>query len=98
MHVPIDGDETLIELFGGTTGDEVDKFAHCDWTSGPNGVPLLTQCPNRVVLERTSLHDDGGDHVCFVGEPVRADAADDLTPLRLSTAGGIDPGHDADEA
>ena len=25
----------LAELFGGTTGDEVDKFDRCDWTAGP---------------------------------------------------------------
>jgi flavin reductase (DIM6/NTAB) family NADH-FMN oxidoreductase RutF len=27
-------------LFGGETGDEVDKFAHCEWDEGERGVPL----------------------------------------------------------
>ena len=97
LHVPVSGDEALIALFGATTGDDVDKFALCDWTTGCGGVPLLNQCPNRIVLERTSLHDDGGDHVCLVGTFVHAEAADQLTPLRLSAAGDIQPGHEADE-
>ena len=32
LHVPVAGDEALIALFGATTGDDVDKFALCDWT------------------------------------------------------------------
>src|SRR3954454_21404696 len=32
----------LAELFGGETGDEVDKFEMCDWREGPEGLPLLT--------------------------------------------------------
>ena len=97
VHVPVAGDKELVELFGGTTGDEVDKFARCQWTEGPGSVPLLAACPNRIVLERTSLHDDGGDHVCFVGEPVHADTSGELDPVRLSMAGDIEPGHEADD-
>ena len=97
VHVPVAGDKELVELFGGTTGDEVDKFARCEWTAGPGGVPLLAACPNRIVLERVSLHDDGGDHVCCVGEPVHAETTGELDPMRLSMAGDIEPGHDADD-
>src|SRR5215218_9524111 len=39
----------LAELFGGETGDEVDKFARCEWRPGPSGTPLLAACPNRFV-------------------------------------------------
>ena len=39
----------LAELFGGETGDEVDKFARAAWHEGPEGVPLLDECPNRFV-------------------------------------------------
>src|SRR3954452_59949 len=46
--VPADADE-LAELFGGQTGDEVDKFARASWHEGPGGVPLLDACPNRFV-------------------------------------------------
>src|SRR6185295_8603625 len=46
--VPADA-EALAELFGGETGDEVYKFARCEWHEGPGGVPLLDACPNRFV-------------------------------------------------
>ena len=49
------------------------------------------------MLERVSLHDDGGDHVCCVGEPVHAETTGELDPMRLSMAGDIEPGHDADD-
>src|SRR3954452_25294594 len=62
--VPEDASE-LAELFGGETGDEVDKFARCEWHEGPDGVPLVDGCPNRFVgriIERV----DFGDHVGIV--------------------------------
>jgi flavin reductase (DIM6/NTAB) family NADH-FMN oxidoreductase RutF len=31
----------LAELFGGRTGEEIDKFAHCRWSEGPEGLPIL---------------------------------------------------------
>ena len=49
--VPADA-EPLAELFGGETGDRVDKFARCEWHPGPGGVPLLADCPNRFVGRR----------------------------------------------
>jgi flavin reductase (DIM6/NTAB) family NADH-FMN oxidoreductase RutF len=97
VHFLDAGDHALAELFGGTSGDDADKFAHCEWTAGPGGVPLLTRCPTRVVLERTTLWDDGSDHVCIVGEPVDAGAAPGFTPLRLADATDITAGHAAEE-
>ena len=88
-------DHDLAELFGGLTGDDVDKFALVDWTEGPSGVPVLTRCANRFVGHRVALVDDGSDHVCVVVEPVEASSAAPFVPLRLSDAGDIDPGHDA---
>jgi flavin reductase (DIM6/NTAB) family NADH-FMN oxidoreductase RutF len=35
----------LAELFGGQTGDEVDKFAHCPWSEGPEGLPIVDPSP-----------------------------------------------------
>src|SRR2546423_7451190 len=34
----------LAELFGGETGDEVDKFASTELHEGPDGVPVLGGC------------------------------------------------------
>jgi flavin reductase (DIM6/NTAB) family NADH-FMN oxidoreductase RutF len=99
LHLLTPDDHALLELFGGTTGDHTEKFALCDWAPGVGGVPLLTQCPDRVVIERTSAVDVGGDHVCFVGAPVRAeiDAGRTPTAMRLSDARDVQPGHPADE-
>jgi flavin reductase (DIM6/NTAB) family NADH-FMN oxidoreductase RutF len=89
------GDRDLAELFGGRTGDEVDKFARCEWEEGPGGVPLLAgRAGGRLVLRRTALLDVGGDHSCLVGEPVLAEPPQpDFRPLRLAVAGSVQPGH-----
>jgi len=34
------GRRDLAELFGGETGDDVDKFVRCRWENGPGGEPL----------------------------------------------------------
>lgn len=86
----------LAELFGTTTGDRVDKFAHCAWTAADGlDVPLLDGCDRRIVLRRTGVHDEGSDHVCFVGEPVLVDVGGAYRPLRLSDVDDLDPGHEA---
>jgi len=91
--VPEDAGE-LAELFGGETGDEVDKFERCDWHEGPGGVPLLDGCPNRFVgriIERV----DFGDHVGMVLEPFAAEVQEDLGQLTFHRAKRIEPGHEA---
>ena len=35
----------VARLFGEKTGDEVDKFAQCAWSPGPDGVPVLDEPP-----------------------------------------------------
>ena len=37
VHLLLRENRELAELFGGETGDEVDKFARCDWHEGPEG-------------------------------------------------------------
>lgn len=95
LRAPADLD--LAERFGGTTADDgVDKFAGLDVDEGPGGAPLLARCPTRMVLARVELLDAGGDHVCFLGEPVEA-AVDGAGPVvRLADAEGIEAGHPAD--
>jgi flavin reductase (DIM6/NTAB) family NADH-FMN oxidoreductase RutF len=72
VHFVPAGAESLAELFGGETGDRVDKFARCEWHPGPGGVPLLAECPNRFV-GAVRGRADGGDHVIHVLEPVAAE-------------------------
>lgn len=93
VHALTADDHDLAELFGGRTGDEVDKFARTPWIPGPGGVPLLDRCPHRAVVRRVALLDEGGDHVCITGEPVAASSRGPFTPLRLHDVDDIAPGH-----
>ena len=91
--VPEDATE-LAALFGGETGDEVDKFERCAWRPGPDGVPLLDDCPNRFagrILERV----DFGDHVGMVLEPFAAEEDEQSGQLGFHRAKRIEPGHEA---
>jgi flavin reductase (DIM6/NTAB) family NADH-FMN oxidoreductase RutF len=91
--VPEDATE-LAELFGGETGDEVDKFELCAWRPGPGDVPLLDDCPNRFVgriVERVGF----GDHVGMVLEPFYADEDEAGGQLGFHRARRIEPGHEA---
>lgn len=98
VHLIGSGDEDLAELFGGSTGDDVDKFEDVEVVRGPGGVPLLSRCPDRLVVRRTALFDEGGDHVCIVTEPVEVHGGDQpRRPLRLSEVDYITPGHQAEE-
>jgi flavin reductase (DIM6/NTAB) family NADH-FMN oxidoreductase RutF len=94
LHLVPEHATELAELFGGETGDEVDKFARCDWRPGPGGVPLLDGCPNRFVgriLERV----DFGDHVGHVLQPFHADEDAAGGQLGFHRAKRIEPGHEA---
>ena len=99
VHVLTPGDLATMELFGTNTGDEIDKFAECSWEPGPEGVPLLGACPNRVVGRKIALLDTGDDHVCLVLHPVESSYAGPFMPLRLSDVDDldVDPGHEAEE-
>jgi flavin reductase (DIM6/NTAB) family NADH-FMN oxidoreductase RutF len=88
----------LARLLGGTTGDDVDKFAGIGHEEGPGGAPILVDCQDRLVLQRIGMWDDGGDHVCFVGEPIDVTVGEiHGEPLRVSDAQDVDPGHDSHE-
>ena len=86
--------EDLAELFGGETGDEVDKFARTEWHEGPEGVPIVDGCRNWFVgriLERLDL----GDHVGHLLEPVAAEHGTTADEFTFHRAKRIEPGHEA---
>jgi len=91
--VPAEAGE-LAELFGGETGDEVDKFARCAWRPGPGGTPLLDRCPNRFV-GRVLARLDAGDHDVFLLEPVMAEKGTSSDEFTFHRAKRIEPGHEA---
>lgn len=86
--------QELAELFGGHSGDDVDKFARCAWEAGPRGLPILQECGNWFVgrvLERLDL----GDHVGFLLEPVAAHREGSQQHFEFHRAKTITPGHPA---
>jgi flavin reductase (DIM6/NTAB) family NADH-FMN oxidoreductase RutF len=79
----------LAELFGGETGDEVDKFARCEWRESPHGPPILSECDNWFVGA------DLGDHVGFLLDPIEAHPGTPFDEFTFHRARRIDPGHEA---
>ena len=82
----------LAELFGGETGDEVDKFELAGWHEGPGGVPVLDGVPGWFagrVLDRHDL----GDHVGLWLEPFDAEDDGGDVDLGFQSAKDIEPGH-----
>ncbi|MFN8204978.1 MAG: flavin reductase family protein [Solirubrobacteraceae bacterium] len=92
VHVVPEGARALAELFGGETGDAVDKFAHVAWRDGPHGVPLLDDCPSWLVGE-ILWRRDAGDHDAFALAPVFAEHGGTDDELRFEQAKDIEPGH-----
>ncbi len=85
--------EDLAELFGGETGDEVDKFARCEWEPGADGAPVLTRLDHWFagrILERV----DVGDHVAFLLEPIEGEAHGGQSAFTFHRAKRIEPGHE----
>jgi len=94
VHIPTAADRALAELFGSETGDTVDKFAGIDWRPGPEGVPLLTDCPQWFV-GRVLSREDTGDHVGHLLEPVAVSEAYALGQLPFQSVKTLTPGHEA---
>lgn len=97
VHFLTAADLPLAERFGTRTGEDTDKFAGLDVSLDEYGVPLLDACPHRMSLVRIALLDDGGDHVCLSARVISAHSSGSFTPLRVSDAAHLDPGHDSDE-
>jgi flavin reductase (DIM6/NTAB) family NADH-FMN oxidoreductase RutF len=94
VHVLPAQAEDLARLFGGQTGDEIDKFTRCRWHAGPRGLPILDECPRWFVgdvIERRAL----GDHTGFLLEPFAAHDDGPRSLLAYSRIKDLDPGHEA---
>jgi flavin reductase (DIM6/NTAB) family NADH-FMN oxidoreductase RutF len=90
--VPEQADD-LAALFGGETGDEVDKFARCEWRPGPSGAPVLSALEDWFagrVLERMPF----GDHCGYLLEPIDGEAHRSGASLTFARAKWIEPGHE----
>ncbi|WP_431951200.1 flavin reductase family protein [Nocardia lijiangensis] len=95
VHLPTDENAALVRLFATETGDTTDKFARCEWTEGPHGLPILSAVPYWFT-GRILARYDFGDHVGIVLEPTAGHAADPGRPaLRTSAIADLPPGHEA---
>jgi flavin reductase (DIM6/NTAB) family NADH-FMN oxidoreductase RutF len=93
VHLVPEDAMDLAELFGGQTGDRVDKFSLCQWREGPVGLPILSRCQNWFagrIVDRV----DAGDHIVIVLDPFEVESGRGVTPLRFAEAKAIAPGHE----
>jgi flavin reductase (DIM6/NTAB) family NADH-FMN oxidoreductase RutF len=97
LHFLTADDLAVAERFGTQTGEDTDKFSGVEVETGEHGVPLLGACPNRMVLERIAMLDDGGDHVCVTTRVLSVATGGRFEPLRVSDAAHLDPGHPSDD-
>jgi flavin reductase (DIM6/NTAB) family NADH-FMN oxidoreductase RutF len=94
LHVVPEDADDIVELFGGETADDTDKFDRCDWHEGPDGLPVLDRCPSWFagrILHRHRL----GDHVGHLVEPYAGEAHYEGRAFPFSRAKHVDPGHEA---
>jgi flavin reductase (DIM6/NTAB) family NADH-FMN oxidoreductase RutF len=93
VHFVPEQAEDLAILFGGETGDDIDKFARCAWRPGPGGAPVLDGLEDWFagrVLDRIPF----GDHCGFLLEPIEGESHRSGVPLTFRRAKWIEPGHE----
>jgi flavin reductase (DIM6/NTAB) family NADH-FMN oxidoreductase RutF len=94
IHWLADDDRELAELFGGETGDDVDKFQRWPWRPGPGAVPVLDGVKGWVAGPVVGRF-DVGDHVAFVVDPeLGAAEAPPAGQLGYQAVKDVDPGHE----
>jgi flavin reductase (DIM6/NTAB) family NADH-FMN oxidoreductase RutF len=95
VHVLARQDAELARLFGGETGDEVDKFGRCAWHVGPQDTPILDGAVAWFV-GKVLTRFDAGDHVGHILEPIAGDAPESFGDLvTFADVADLEPGHEA---
>ncbi len=85
----------VVDLFGGETGDDIDKFEQCTWSEGEGGVPVL-DAAEAWFVGRIIERFDFGDHVGHLLEPAGGGAATTSpAAVTLHDADDLEPGHPA---
>lgn len=93
VHFVPEQAEELAVLFGGETGDEVDKFSRCGWRKGPGGAPVLDELEDWFAGRILERH-DFGDHHGLLLEPIDGEAHSSGESLTFRRAKWIEPGHE----
>jgi flavin reductase (DIM6/NTAB) family NADH-FMN oxidoreductase RutF len=85
----------IARLFGGETGDRIDKFARCAWHAGPEDMPILDDAEGWFVGQVLNRY-DVGDHVGHLLEPIAGDVPDRFERLvTFADVRDLEPGHEA---
>ena len=96
VHALHESDREVASLFGEHTGDEIDKFARCDWDDVPDGVALrgCDWFSGPIVG-----HFDGGDLDGYIIDVVDGRARRGTEPqLGSQAVKSFEPGHPASDA
>jgi len=91
VHVVDECNRSIAELFGGETGDDIDKFKHVHWRF-VDGVPVLDGCARWFtgrILEQVDL----GDHMGHLLEPLSVENGHANAQMTYQQARNIPPGH-----
>lgn len=96
VHYLQPSNRSLAELFGGTTGDEIDKFAACSWSiHGRHAGLILDDVAHWWI--GLSIHQVVlGDHVGFVLEPFEVHDSGPYSQLSTTDLRAVEPGHPRD--
>lgn len=99
VHLLRRDQQALARLFGGRTGDTVDKFARVDWRAGREGSPVLSDVADWFT-GRIEAVVAGGDHEAFLLAPVDQSPPAHVPdppapPLRFRDVRTIEAGHPA---
>lgn len=97
VHFLTHDDLAAAEHFGTHSGEDTATFSGIELDPADSSVPLISSLPNRMVVERIAMLDDGGDHVAINARVVSAEASGPFTPLRTSEVSHLVPGHDSGE-
>lgn len=95
VHVVARAHVDLARLFGGETGDEVNKFDRCTWHSGPEGMPILDDA-GAWFVGKIVRRFEVGDHVGHLLEPIAGQSPRDFHDwTTFADVRDITPGHGA---
>lgn len=93
VHLLGSEQKSLAALFGGESGDEIDKFTRCAWRPGPGTVPVLSEAAGWFSGPIIGRH-DFGDHVGVLLAPdTGAPPAPVTRALRQHAVQDLHPGH-----
>jgi flavin reductase (DIM6/NTAB) family NADH-FMN oxidoreductase RutF len=85
----------IARLFGGETGDRIDKFERCAWHDGPAGLPILDAAEGWFVGAVRNRY-DVGDHMGHLLEPVAGHTPERFEQLvTFADVRDLEPGHEA---